>query len=134
MKPVLPSQPAVLAVCSRALIVARECESLAVALRAAVGDLLAATPASLAGDEISAAAKRPQAVAVARGGASRGSRNKSVVLAAVPAVVASTSRKTVTVVHSDVDDANLELAAIARYGSWHPPASPSSRPRVARAR
>jgi len=134
MKPVLPSQPAVLAVCSRALILARDCEQLAVALRAAVGDLLAATPASLAGDEISVAAGRPQTVAVARGGPPRGQRKAPAVLAAVPAVVAVTTRKRVTVAHSDVDDVNLELAAIARYGSWTPTASPASRPRVSRAR
>jgi len=134
MKPVLPTQPAVLATCSRALCLARELDQVAVALRATVGDLLAATPASLAGDEISAAASRPQTVAVARGGPPRGSRKAPAVLAAVPAVVAPTLLKTVTVVHSDVDDVNLELAAIARYGSWTPTASPASRPRVSRAR
>ena len=134
MKPVLPSQPAVLAVCSRALIVARDCESIALALRAAVGDLLAATPASQAGDEIAAAAGRPQTVAVARGGRPRGHSKAPAVLAAVPAVVARTSRETVTVAHCDVDDANLELAATARYGSWQPTALSQSRPRAARAR
>ena len=134
MRPIQTPPPAVMATCARALQVAGHCEQLAAALRQAAAEILAATPPPHGGDALAPPAGRSHIAAVARCGTPQGPVEASRVLGAGVTVASRPRAAVVTAKQLSLEDANDELRAAARYGSWQPPAVPKPSVRASTAR
>lgn len=113
-------QPAFFATAHRALVLAKDLTDVAARLRAAAAELLEATTQLHGGRTSETPEPRAQDAAVARGGAGRRPRKTERVLVVGTRVSSPTTGHTQSVVDTTIEDANRELAAAARYGSWQP--------------
>lgn len=113
-------QPAFFATAHRALVLAKDLTELAARLRAAAAELLEATAQLHGGRTSETPTPLAQDAAVVRGGAGRAQRATERVLVVGSQVESPQRVKRPGVINFSLDDANLELAAVARYGSWQP--------------